>query len=212
MSNWLHNLIGPFTTPPKLAKIPFVDDPEGAVHAPTSAAVRAATDAFLRKKEQEETWYTIFGEPLAKSPPAGLDNRSLQDDTQPRQGESKFPDLPRATDPRRKTCFCSCPNCVRQDCRNCVADEKCEFAHIGVLDDILPVDPETEAELRQAARNRQVGRLRKARVAKHREGLEPAIRKFRNQLPYSSSRIDAALEAVSAAMAQYVTCAVAGEF
>ncbi|MGA2978047.1 MAG: hypothetical protein ABSD76_00520 [Terriglobales bacterium] len=219
MSNsWLEDILGePVRLMPKLAKLPFIDDNdslEAALRPATSAAVRAATDAFLRRKEQEETWKAILDdEDLAKAVSTGaFDNRQLQDDSQPKQG-TKFPELPRATDPRKPVCSCDCQFCRTQDCKNCCADEKCEFAHLSVLSELAPLDEETAAEMYQAAASKQRGRLRKARVTKHKSALLPAIHQFRKALwPKPSASIDLAVDAVANAVGEYVASAVAGEF
>jgi hypothetical protein len=175
MSNPLDEIIGinDLVIPlPKLEKLPIIDDPPSLTPWRPSAATRER----LRKLDYESAMTSAFGESpasmmkAAAAAPAGLDNRTYEDSSQPTQ-PTRFPALPRATDPRKKQCFCSCPNCVRQDCRNCIADEKCEFSGLSVIADLVSVDD----EMLQAARDRQQKRIagkKIKKITKHRNGKD----------------------------------------
>lgn len=216
-SNWLYKEImgeDPVPARPEI-RIPIIDDPLPLKPwKPTAAGER-----LFQQLDLERTVREIFGDEagremvsMMKAAPAGLDNRTLQDDSQVTP-PAPFTMPKPVRDPRRRQCFCPCQQCVRQSCASCLGDPKCEFSHLGVMDDIVPVDSETEAEMRAAAASKQLGRLRKARVERHRHGLEPTFEKFRNAIPYGyTPRVIDAVNKVQDAMAEYVTSAVAGEF
>ncbi len=207
--DWLlKHLIGDLpVTSPVVAKLPIIDDkPSLSQWKPSAAAER-----LFQRLELERTVKAIFDDDqMAKAVSIeAFDNRTLQDDTQPKQPTS-YPDLPQAIDPRKKQCDCDCPFCRTQNCKNCDANPRCEFAALeGPLSDILPVD----AEMRQAAKAHQQKRFDGDRLRKHKRALLPMVQQFRKALwPKPSVSVDQAVAAVVTAAAQYVTSAVACEF
>ncbi len=214
MNRLIRDIIGEIPEParPEI-KLPIIDDDptKREPYRPSPAAER-----LFRQLELESAMEKIYGERevvnmmKAAVSTGAFDNRALQDDTQARTGGVKFPALPQATDPRKKQCFCDCQFCRTQNCKNCNASPRCEFAALeGPLSDILPVDQ----EMLQAAHERQQKRFAGDSLRKHKRALLPAIHQFRKALwPKPSARIDQAVDAVANAAAEYVTRAVAGEF
>jgi hypothetical protein len=187
MSNWLYKQImgdDPAPERPEI-KIPIIDDPP----SPTPWKPSPSAEALFRRLEVEAAFaQPIFDDnDLAKAVATGsFDNRSYENSTQPKQPVTFT--LPTPTpDPRKKQCFCDCPQCVRQSCENCLASPRCEYAGIALLDALIPADPQEQLEEMEQAAKAQQKRYANTRLAKHREGLEPAFRKFRDAIPYGYS-------------------------
>jgi hypothetical protein len=211
--SWIRELIGELPdNRPTLAKLPGIDF---AIPA-ASPHVSAQADRFLKQKEVERNWESMFGEPLSKSAPAGFDNRTYEDSAQPTPPKTFTMPTP-TPDPRKKLCFCDCPQCVRQSCASCLGDpetgQRCEFSSLGVLDDVLDVSEEVQDEMQQAAAAKQLGRLRKAKVARHRDGMKSLVDTFKADLRPLSNRVSPLLfENLLDSMAAYVAEAQAAEW
>jgi hypothetical protein len=212
--NWLYRSImgADETTPARpIPKVPIIDDPQPlSVTKPT-----AATEALIDQLKRDAAIEAICGSEvlaLLKKNPAlqPADPRA-----QPAQStltyDASFPDLPKPVgDPRKPVCDCGCRYCRTQDHRNCDANPRCEFAHLGVLDDILPASEEIKREFQQAAMSHQQERLGKSRLAKHKGALAPAVSEFRTRLvPYSARVPDKLWENLANAMAADVATGLA---
>jgi hypothetical protein len=100
--------------------------------------------------------------------------------------------------------------CRSGGCKNCLANPRCEFSGISVLDDLIPVDSKEQEKLVQAASAAQKTRIAKNRILKHRSGLAPLVAKFKSDLrPYSARVPDKLFERVLDSAADYVAANVA---
>ncbi len=204
MNDWLfrsimRSILGDEPTPARpLAKLPFVDDEdslESALRPPSSQVARLQGAAFLKRKEQEETWKAIFGYDLTKDV-TPID----QNTTYPTQRQTHL-ELPEPIrDPRRPLCDCMCEFCERQDCRNCCAEDRCPQSGEGLLSEIMDIGEAVREVFRQAARDR----ARQSKLDQHKKALRPMVRAFRNEFPYRSVKIDEAVDRVVDAAADYV--------
>jgi hypothetical protein len=214
--NWLFtSIFGDEEPSPSrsLPRIPIVDD------APPlfPRARNPRTDALIQKLETESAIKAVCGAEvleLMKDRPG--DPRVEPSYNTYVQQDLRIPVPEHVADPRKIECQCSCPMCQSgSGCWNCLGDEggvKCEFHSLSFLTELMPVSNEQrDAEMAQAAKRQRVRFARRSQTAakRHREGLAPAFKKLRDSIPYSSARIDEALNHVHDSAAQCVADVVA---
>jgi hypothetical protein len=160
--NWIFNSIfgSDEPVPARPVPVPYVDTRQILTNGKKRTS---GLEKQLERCSREESIKSIFGSEMLDE----MQNSELEEPSFNTYRQDPLLELvpEHVSDPRKIKCECPCRMCQSgSGCFNCLATPRCEFSHLTILDGILPVNPETETKLRQAARDRQRKRIASKRT------------------------------------------------